>query len=131
MKFAELKAELKKCVNPVCMLYGTDMFLLRKSVELITAHAGVVSADLDVSRLNESSTDLDIISACQTVSFCGGKRVVIVRPFSEVHQTKLLQDRPRESWLRITVVRFLCAVPPPTDRPANPPAPAEHVVPVH
>jgi len=79
MKFAELKNALVPGAAPVYCLHGTDVYLINKAIDLIKAAAG--ADDLDISRLDDTASSQDIITECRTVSFMGGKRVVIVRPF--------------------------------------------------
>lgn len=90
MKFAALKQTLKSTVAPVYLLFGSDIFLLQKSVDLIIQHSGVIAPELDISRLGDSATAEAVIAECRTVSFMGGKRVVVVRPATEAHFTKAL-----------------------------------------
>lgn len=82
MKFADLKTTLKSSLAPVYLLHGTDYYLVSKAIELITDAANV-NKDLDVSRLDDTAAAQEIISECRTVSFLGGKRVVIVKPFAQ------------------------------------------------
>jgi DNA polymerase-3 subunit delta len=79
MKFAELKGALKLELAPVYCLHGTDVYLINKAVELIKSAAG--ADGLNTSRLDDTASASDIITECRTVSFMGGKRIVIVRPF--------------------------------------------------
>lgn len=80
MKFADLKATLKSNLAPIYLIHGTDYYLVSKAIELIT-NAANVNKDLDVSRLTDTATAQEIVAECRTVSFLGGKRVVIVKPF--------------------------------------------------
>ena len=75
MQFVELKNALKNKVEPIYMLYGTDIFLINKSIELI-ANALITQ---EVTKFDETATASRIKMACQTVSLFGGKRMVIVR----------------------------------------------------
>jgi len=79
MKFAELKTALKTQVAPVYCLFGADVYLINKAIDLIKGAAG--ADGLNISRLDDAASASDIISECRTVSFLGGKRVVIVKPF--------------------------------------------------
>jgi DNA polymerase III delta subunit len=81
MKFAELKKSLQDGTKPVYGIFGTDFYLVNKAVELITN--AVTTDSLNISRLDDSATTQDIITECLTVSFLGGKRVVIIKPFTQ------------------------------------------------
>lgn len=97
MKFAELKTALKTKVAPAYCLFGADVYLINKAIDLIreaavahvsdaaagmsgAAAAAAGAADLNISRLDDTASTSDIIAACRTVSFFGGRRVVIVKP---------------------------------------------------
>lgn len=106
MKFAELKQSLKSKVAPAYLLFGSDIFLLQKSVDLIIQHAGVIAPELDVSRLGDTASAEAIVAECCTVSFMGGRRVVVVRPATESHFTKTLNtylSKPSDSAVLILV----------------------------
>jgi len=81
MKFAELKKSLQTEVKPVYSIFGTDFYLVGKAIELITN--AVTTDSLNISRLDDSFTAQDIITECRTVSFLGGKRVVVVKPCTQ------------------------------------------------
>jgi len=80
MKFADLKATLKNNLAPVYLIHGVDFYLASKAIGLIV-DAVNVNIDLDVSRLDDTASAQAIIAECSTVSFLGGKRVVVVKPF--------------------------------------------------
>jgi len=81
MKFAELKKSLQTDIKPVYSIFGTDFYLVNKAIELITN--AVTTDSLNISRLDENASAQDIITECRTVSFLGGKRVIIVKPFTQ------------------------------------------------
>jgi len=91
MNFAELKNNLKNKVESIYLIYGSDIFLMQKAVEMITKAAGVIDETLDISRLDEKSTADSIIAECRTVSFFGGKRVVVVKPFTSEQNNNTLK----------------------------------------
>jgi DNA polymerase III delta subunit len=90
VKFVELKLSLKTKTALVYILFGEDIFLVSKAIELITASAGVLNDQLDISRLGEDATAEGIVAECRTVSFMGGNRVVVVKPAAEGQFTKTL-----------------------------------------
>ena len=90
MKFAELKTALKTSIAPVYNLFGTDFYLIKKATDLIIEASK--ASDLDISRLDESASVQDIMTECRTVSFLGGKRVVIVKSFTHGARIKPSQD---------------------------------------
>ena len=73
MDFAQLKASLKVCVEPVYLLHGTDYFLINKAVSLINA----ALPDAEVSKFNEDASSDEIVTALTTTSFFTNPRVVI------------------------------------------------------
>ena len=81
MNFVELRNALKSKVEPVYLIHGSDIFLVQKSIDLIIEAVNVISADLDISRLDNMAHAEGIIAEASTVSFFGGRRIVIVRPF--------------------------------------------------
>jgi len=81
MKFSDLKLSLKSNLAPVYCLHGTDNYLVSKAIGLITE--ATTKDSLNISRLDDSATASDIITECRTVSFLGGKRVVVVKPFTQ------------------------------------------------
>ena len=91
MNFVELKGTLKTNVKPAYLVHGSDIFLVQKAIDLITQFAGVKDTMLDVSRLGEGAGADAIMAECLTVSFFGGKRVVVVRPFESEQLTSALK----------------------------------------
>ena len=81
MNFVGLKGTLKTNVKPAYLVHGGDIFLVQKAIDLITQFAGVKDTVLDVSRLGEGAGVDAIVAECRTVSFFGGRRVVVARPF--------------------------------------------------
>ena len=81
MNFVDLRNALKHEIKPVYLINGSDIFLVQKSVDLIIEAANVANADLDISRLDNMASAEAIIAEASTVSFFGGRRIVIVRPF--------------------------------------------------
>lgn len=92
MNFVELKSTLKSVVKPAYFIHGSDNFLVQKAVELIITAAGVKDAVLDVSKLGGADSAEAIVAACRTVSFFGGPRVVVVRPFTEEQNGIMLKN---------------------------------------
>lgn len=93
MKFADLKATLKTNLASVYLVHGIDYYLVSKAIELIT-DAAKVNKELDVSRLDETASAQAIVAECSTVSFLGGKRVVIVKPFVQEINGYLKKPNP-------------------------------------
>ena len=62
-------------------VFGTDFYLVSKAIELITN--AVATDTLNISRLDDGASAQEIITECRTVSFLGGKRVVIVKPCTQ------------------------------------------------
>ena len=92
MKFAELKTALKTKIAPVYSIYGMDFYLVNKAIQLIKDAVG--ASALDISRLDENASAANIITECRTVSFLGGKRVVIVKPFIQDINAYLKSPNP-------------------------------------
>jgi DNA polymerase-3 subunit delta len=82
MKFADLKPTLKTTLAPIYQIHGADLFLVNKAIDLVIT-ASKADKDLDISRLDETAGQSTITSECRTISFLGGKRVVIVKPFTQ------------------------------------------------
>lgn len=80
MEFIKLKASLKEHVGDAYLLYGEDIFLVTKAIELISAHG-------EVTRFTAESTEEEINVAMNTPSMFGDKRIVVI-----VHSTK---DAPK------------------------------------
>ncbi|MDR1917413.1 MAG: DNA polymerase III subunit delta [Christensenellaceae bacterium] len=84
MDFAQLKNTLKTQIAPVYLLYGTDIFLLYKSVELITNAVGggeIVRYDTEIK------PDV-VVSACQTPSFFSSKRIIVYKIYTKYDTDK-------------------------------------------
>ena len=81
MLFANLKASLKDGLKPAYLLFGEDVFLVNKAIELITEAANVDI--VGITRLDEAATSSEVIAKCRTVAMFGGRRAVIVRPAGE------------------------------------------------
>jgi DNA polymerase III delta subunit len=94
--FAQLKGTLKGQTAPVYLLFGNDLFLLNKSVELITnavsgntadmsacadTNASVVSvsAEVEVIKFDDETAPDAVVFAAQTPSFFGGKRIIVYK----------------------------------------------------
>ncbi|MCL2570301.1 MAG: DNA polymerase III subunit delta [Firmicutes bacterium] len=75
MEFVNLRASLKEKVESVYILFGADIFLVNKAVDLIV---GTLKTD-DVSKFDESASASQIIGACNTLSMFGGKRIILAR----------------------------------------------------
>jgi DNA polymerase-3 subunit delta len=78
--FAHLKTALKTQVDPVYLLYGTDIFLLYKSVELIT---NAVGASAETVKYDAEVMPDIVISACQTPSFFSSARIIVYKIFTK------------------------------------------------
>lgn len=92
MKFADLKATLRTKISSVYCIYGTDFYLVNKATNLIIEAVG--ATELDISRLDESASAQDIITECRTISFLGGKRVIVVKPFVQEINSYLKNPSP-------------------------------------
>lgn len=70
----------KKALEPVYFIYSSHRLLLKEAVERLAAQVGSDdSGVLDVRRFSGSEVDIEeAIVACQTLSFLGGARVVII-----------------------------------------------------
>jgi len=107
VNFADLKNTLKEGIASAYVIYGSDNFLVQKSVDMITETAGVADKLLNVSRLDNESNPAAIIAACRTVSFFGGKRVVTVKPFAPEQMTQEMKkylDAPDPDCVLILVL---------------------------
>ena len=101
MLFTELKASLRNKVAPIYMLFGSDVFLINKSIELIIAAYG---GGADVSRTCEDVGSSEVVAKCRTISMFSDKRVVIVRGVSDKFFDKELINylsKPDESCVLI------------------------------
>jgi DNA polymerase III delta subunit len=78
VEFSQLKATLKNQTDPVYVLYGVDMFLLYKSIELISNSVGENAEQI---KFDEETPPNAVVSACLTPSFFGGKRVITYKIF--------------------------------------------------
>ena len=102
MNFAELKATLRAGVKPVYLVHGSDIYLVQKAIDMIVGAAGVNA--LDVSR----ATLETVVADCMTVSFFGGRRVVVVRPLEEMTaDIKKYIEKPNAECVLILVGEFV------------------------
>jgi len=91
MEFIKLKATLKEKIEPVYLLYGSDNFLINKSIELIVAQCKTE----DITKFDDKSSVTEIVMASQTFSMFGDKRVVVVRGVEE----KLLKEKELKKYI--------------------------------
>ena len=106
MNFVDLKNALKNEPKPAYLINGTDIFLVQKSIDMIAQTVGVQNPVLDISRLDNKATSDTIVAECLTLSFMGGKRIVIVRPFEIEQYDKALKkylDKPNLDCVLIMV----------------------------
>jgi len=73
MNFIELKKSLADGVQPVYLVHGSDNFLVNKAVDLITGNC------TDRMQFNEGTPSAQIITACNTLSMFGGRRVIVAK----------------------------------------------------
>ena len=101
MDFIQLKSSLKEKVEPCYLLFGTDFFLVNKSIELITLAA---KSD-DIVRLDETASPGNIAIACNTLSMFGGRRIVIVRGIVDatIKELKSYLGNPNKDCILILV----------------------------
>ncbi|MCL2755588.1 MAG: DNA polymerase III subunit delta [Firmicutes bacterium] len=85
MEFIKLKATLKEEIAPVYVLFGSDNFLINKSIELVTNALGT----LDITKFDEKASMSEIMSVTQTISMFGDKRLVIMRGAEDKHLKEL------------------------------------------
>jgi len=81
MLFANLKTSLKEGIKPAYTLFGTDIFLVNKAIELIFEAAKV--EPLNVIRLDDGASESEIDAALRNVSMFWGKNAVVVRGETE------------------------------------------------
>jgi len=81
MLFAELKATLKTTIAPSYVLFGSDIFLINKAIELILEAAKVQSNN--VTRLDEGTDESQINANLRNISMFGGEVAVVVRGLTE------------------------------------------------
>jgi len=77
MLFANLRNTLKEEVKPSYTLFGSDIFLVNKAIELILEAAKV--EPLNTTRLDEGADEGDINALLSNVSMFGGATAVVVR----------------------------------------------------
>lgn len=77
MLFANLKNTLKTEIKPAYTLFGSDIFLINKAIELILEAAKI--EPLNVTRLDEGTDESEIEASLRNVSMFGGSTAVIVR----------------------------------------------------
>lgn len=85
MEFVQLRASLKSNLSPVYVLFGTDSFLINKSIELIAEN----TASSTIDRFNEETPVRGVLASANTFDMFGGKRVVLVRGVDD----KLFKDK--------------------------------------
>ncbi|MCL2586606.1 MAG: DNA polymerase III subunit delta [Firmicutes bacterium] len=76
MDFITLRSALKNGTALIYALHGTDIFLINKAVEMISAGAVI-------DRFNDENSVQEIITSANTFDMFGGKRVVLVRGVDE------------------------------------------------
>jgi len=84
LKFEELKRKLKEIVKNCYFVYGSDLFLKQKAIDLII-EASVESAE-ELNVLTFSTDNLDagkVIDACNTMPFFSNKKVVIIKEYEK------------------------------------------------
>jgi len=84
MEFSGLRVALKTKVEPMYLLFGTDMFLVNKSVELISEALGAP----EIIRLDESAGVDQIKAATGSISMFNEKTLVVVQGVTD----KLLKE---------------------------------------
>ena len=77
MLFANLKSTLKNEIKPSYVLFGSDVFLINKSIELIMEAAKI--EPLNVTRLDEGVDEGSIDACLRNLSMFGGSTAVVVR----------------------------------------------------
>jgi DNA polymerase-3 subunit delta len=78
--FVNLKAGLKDSVFPAYVIYGSDIYLLYKSVSLITDAITASGAEAEQIKFDETAALNNVVAACNTPSFFADKRIVIYKP---------------------------------------------------
>jgi len=101
MEFIKLKTTLKETISPIYILWGSDNFLINKSIELITNQ----TATNDKTKFDEKTNVSEIVTACQTFSMFGDKRLIIVRGVESKLLTELKKyiDNPNPDCILILV----------------------------
>lgn len=73
MDFAQLKVSLKTKIEPVYLIYGTDYFLINKSVSLLQS----ALPNAEISKFSDETPLDSAIAALSTTSFFSNERLVI------------------------------------------------------
>ncbi len=69
----------RSTLKSVYFIYGRHRLLLREAVKRLSEAIGTEGSALDVVRLNAREDDADrVLAECQTLSFFGGRRLIVV-----------------------------------------------------
>jgi DNA polymerase-3 subunit delta len=80
VNFAQLKTNLKVKILPVYLLYGTDVFLLYKSVDLIAeALNSAAGRAVETTKFDDDIPPGAVVTALRTPSFFSVKRIVVYK----------------------------------------------------
>lgn len=112
MKFVELKKSLKDGVLSCYVLKGDDIFLIYKSLELISNASVSMFPDFNkiVFGENASYSASDVLSSCLSMPIGGDRRLVIVKDCSlkaSVENVKSFEDYLKNPPTSTTLV-FVC-----------------------
>ena len=102
MQFVTLRQSLTQKVQPAYLLFGSDIFLINKSIELIEKALDTT----EVTRFDETATLSQITAAAQTFSMFSSKRLIVVRNISDssLKELKKYLDNPNPDTTLVLVI---------------------------
>jgi len=96
MNFTELRNHLKDQIRPAYVISGSDIFLVNKAIEMISA------TSTDVSKISDN-----IVESAMTPSFFGGRRIIIARDPEITTQLKNYLKNPNPDTTLVLVTENL------------------------
>jgi len=91
--YQEFINKLNKTDNNIFIIMGSCDYFKKQASDDILKHFSFKTDDLDFENLSEKASEGDIISACDSVSFLGNRRMIYVTDFSGFKSTKSSFDK--------------------------------------
>lgn len=76
MIYSQLREALKKSVEPVYQLVGSDFFVINSAFNEILLSAGIVNPEFNLAKFGGDATIGEIISSCNQFSFFSERKVI-------------------------------------------------------